>query len=110
MSVYDLASGALLLFVMLPLLAIATKVALDLPLVGVAFTALVAGLALVLYPHHGSRLVDITLGVLVVGLVVLAVGTARGFTRRSSSRARARVAPADFPRARVRRPGERPAA
>ena len=102
MSVYDLASGALILFVTLPLLVIATKVALDHPLVGVAFTALVAGLALALYRHAGSRLVDITLGVLVVGLGVLVVGTARGFARSHAHR-RARIAPIEIPRAQVRR-------
>jgi len=88
MSVYDAFATGLLLLLTLPLLVMAGSMALHAPRVGAATTI---GLAAALWPlraHAGTRLVDVTIAAVVVGVAALAActvtGAVRGFRRGAS--------------------------
>lgn len=101
MSPYALLTGAILLLLAAPLVWMACRVAYDHVLAGLAFVAGLGALAVPLYAHHGSRLVDITLGVVGVATAAVLVATMVGrFPRRSAP---APAAIAELPAARVHR-------
>ena len=102
-SPYALLTGAILLLLAAPLIWMACRVAHDHAVGGVAFVAGLAGLMVALYAHHGTRLVDITLGVIGVATAALVVATTIGWSSRPRKPPRAASPP--LPPARVHRPG-----
>lgn len=102
MSPYALLTGAILTLLAAPLVWIAVRVARDHAVAGAAFVVGVAALMFALRTHLGSRLVDITFGVLGVAGGVLLIATVAGLVAgRRAPRVIARES--TLPRARVHR-------
>ena len=99
-SPYALLTGALLVLLASPLIWMACRVARDHAFAGGAFAVGIGMLMIALLPHLGSRLVDITFGVLGVAGVTLLVATVVGVLTRSQEPRTSRAA---LPRARVLR-------
>ncbi|MBL9013490.1 MAG: hypothetical protein JNL83_04890 [Myxococcales bacterium] len=102
MSPYAFLTGAILVLLAAPLIWMACRVAYDHAIAGVAFVAGLAGLMVALSEHHGSRLVDITFGVVGVGAAILAAATVIGRVTRRGKEARR---PSELPQARLHRSG-----
>src|SRR5690349_19006775 len=100
MSPYALLTGALLVLLAAPLIWMAGRVARDHAIAGGAFVVGIGMLMIALLPHLGSRLVDITFGVLGVAGVTLLVAIVAGVLTRSQEPPASRTA---LPRARVHR-------
>ena len=104
MSPYALLTGAILVLLAAPLIWMAGRVARDHALAGGGFVVGIGLLMLALRPHLGSRLPDITFGVLCMASLALMAATLVGLgaRRRDASKAAPR-SDASLPPARVLR-------